>query len=94
MVTWKDELSADGDTYTLWYSTNGTNWSVLHLDAIAVVRGSFGFNFSGETMSMWFKPIETVEECRFCLTLDVGTLLESEIGTDKVKSKIVTVIVP
>ena len=94
MVTWWDDLNSNGDTYTLWYSINGVNWYVLRKGEPVIVSGH-QFVCNDGDVSITFKPIASVA-FRFCLTLTSETsLLESDIETtDKVKSKIETVLVP
>lgn len=97
-VGWNDEDSAPPFglkfTYTAWVSKGDGSWLGVNQTNFSLVQTGFMFTDNSDgTVSVSFRPGTAV--CRFCLTLaDVVSLSESDIGTDIVKSKIVTVTVP
>lgn len=95
-MKWFDELNADGETYLLWYSINGHDWFVLHNNE-PVVSGTISGDCVDGNVVLTFKAGVTGQNAtyRFCLTnAAVKVLLESDIGTDLVKSNVMDCLVP
>lgn len=95
LVGWNDQDSAPPAgleyTYCAWVSRDGGNWVILNKQNVPQTGFAFTDHQDG-TVSVSFRPGKGATY-RFCLTLDVGTLRESELDT-KAQSNIVTVAIP